>query len=525
MHPSIRWLFGTLAVLGTLTACSLPRPPGAPAEETPAPAVLATPLPSNTIIADAMVVPERSVDLTFKINGTVAEVLVKEGDTVAAGAPLARLDTFDLELEIAQRKANLAQAQAAYDKIAAGATPQEIAAQEALIRNASANLERTRTGTTTAADIANAQAQIRSAQARLDALKTPDSGQVSSAQLAVTQAQNALESTRTNASAAKTNAELALSQAAEALTRAQASYATAKENWNYVQATGQDPTNPELTDPATGKQRKNKLNDVQERQYYEAFVQAEAALRSAEHSVTQAQVSYEQARQEEIVQLQQAEAVLGNAQRQLEVLLSPNANAIIQAQASVDQARANLQKLRQGGLASDVAAAQANVDQAQAQLEKLTASPRVVDLAEAQGKIEAAKVALQQAERNRDQATLRAPFAGTIAERNLEVGQQMNATAGATSEVPFVLADFQQWRIETDNLSERDVVRFDVGAPATITFDALPDLSLAGTVQAIQPFGIDRFGDMTYTVTVVPSAWDARLRWNMSAATIIEASR
>jgi HlyD family secretion protein len=510
-------LAGALALLGSLAACALPAPGGA--AQAPAPTPVA-PAPDR-IVADAIVIPARGVEVAFESDGTVAEVLVQEGDVVAAGAPLARLDTSDLELRVAEQRAGLAQAEAAYRRLIAGATEAEVAAQQAALRNAQAQLERARSGNVTEADIASAQAQLRSATARLEALRNPSPASQSAAQLAVTQAQSSLESTRTNASAAKTNAELAMRQAGDSLTRAQASYATAKENWDFVRETGQDPTNPE-TRLADGKEVKNRLNDVQERQYYEAFVQAEASLRSAEKEQEQARVSYDAARQDEAIQVRQAEEALANAARQLEALTAPTASDLAQAQAEVDQARASLRKLQQGGTAPDVAAAQAAVDQAQANLEQLTAPPRDVDLAEARARVDAAQVALQQAERGLSQATLAAPFAGVVAERNLEVGQRVSASLGASGAAAFVLADTGAWKVETDNLGERDVVRLADGAPARITFAALPDLTITGRVTSVQPRGVDRYGDITYTVTVTPDTWDERLRWNMSASVSIE---
>ena len=94
--------------------------------------------------------------------------------------------------------------------------------------------------------------------------------------------------------------------------------------------------------------------------------------------------------------------------------------------------------------------------------------------------------------------------------------------AGATA--ALVLADVGTWKIETDNLNERDVVRLQLGQPAQISFDALPAVRLSGTVTAIQPRGVDRYGDMIYTVTVLPTTGDERLRWNMSASVTIEAA-
>src|SRR3954451_6403347 len=55
----------------------------------------------DQIMVEAKVVPFSSVELHFPANGTVAEIFVKEGEQVAKGAPLARLDTRDLELRVA----------------------------------------------------------------------------------------------------------------------------------------------------------------------------------------------------------------------------------------------------------------------------------------------------------------------------------------------------------------------------------------------------------------------------------------
>ena len=512
-------IFTNLAIaLSVLSACALPTPPGA-AAPTAAAINEATPAPTNQIIADAVVVPQRYVDLSFEVTGRVAEVLVKEGDTVAAGAPLARLDTRDLELQIAQSKASIAQAQAAYDKIAAGATPEQIAAAQALVNNAEANLQRTRQGNTTAADIAAAQAQLRQAQAALAIIRNPSAGDVSAAKARVDQATVALQATRDSSSQAKTSAELAFQQAVDGLTQAQAAYAKAKGDNEYAQSTGNNPAQPEVTD-AKGNKTDNKLSDSQRAQYATALVQAEAQLRSAEGSVTSTQVAFDQTRKSEVSAIATAESQLAAAQAQFAAVQNPDKNRIAQLQASVDQARANVQKMQQGGSQADLAAAQAVVSQQQANLAGLTTPPRSVDLAEAKSRIDAAQVALQQAERNLEKATLHAPFAGTIAERNLEVGQPGgNATSASTA--PFVLADNGTWLIETSNLGERDVVRVKRGSSAELSFDALPGVKLAGNVTAIRPRGVDSFGNKTYTVTITPNTPDERLRWNMTSSVAI----
>jgi HlyD family secretion protein len=159
------------------------------------------------------------------------------------------------------------------------------------------------------------------------------------------------------------------------------------------------------------------------------------------------------------------------------------------------------------------------VREAQANLEQLAAPARDVDLAAALARVELAEVALRQAERDMEKATLRAPFAGTVGEVNLNLGESASPN-GARAAV--VLADTSAWRIETTDLSERDVVRIAIGDPVTLTFEAIPDLSLPGTVTSIKPLGTDSFGDITYTVVVTPDEWDDRLRWQMSAIVTVE---
>ena len=56
-----------------------------------------------------------------------------------------------------------------------------------------------------------------------------------------------------------------------------------------------------------------------------------------------------------------------------------------------------------------------------------------------------------------------------------------------------------------------------MGAPASLTFDALPGVQLSGVVARIKPIGAQKQGDMTYTVVVRPDRHEDRLLWNMTA--------
>src|SRR5262245_353818 len=192
-----RWIAGgiVLIVLAIIAAVLIStRRSGAAAS-----AVATAPVTRGTIVASVAgtgsVAAVQSLDLAFQTNGTVTEVLVKEGDQVQQGQPLARLDDRELQLKLADAQASLQSAQARQAQVKQGrSTPEDIAASKAGLANAEANLQKARTGNTTAADIAGAEAQLRSAQAQLDALKNPSPANLSAAELKLKQAQNDLVS-------------------------------------------------------------------------------------------------------------------------------------------------------------------------------------------------------------------------------------------------------------------------------------------------------------------------------------------
>ncbi|HMP41330.1 MAG TPA: HlyD family efflux transporter periplasmic adaptor subunit [Roseiflexaceae bacterium] len=461
----------------------------------------------------------RTVELPFQQAGTVTEVLVQVGDMVATDQVLARMDTAALELQLQQAEANLRSAQAQLATLQSGsASAEDLAAAQAQFASAQAQLEQTRSGTTTAADLRSAQATLEAAQARLDALTNPDQADLATAQRSVTQAQTSLQQTRDSASQAKTNAEIAMQNAVNALTQAQSRYASAKGNWEFVQETGQDPSNPETTN-AAGQRVKNMLNDAQRQQYYDTFVQAEAALRSAENGVNQAAVAFDAARQNEVSQIQQAELALANAEANLTTLLNPSQNDRVQAQTAVTQAQAGLDKLRQGGTAAAIAAAEASVVQAQANLSKLTTPAGETELAAAEASVMQARVNLDTAQRNLAAATLTAPFDGVVAAVAITPAGRVAAGAAAVT-----MVDRSTLHVDV-SLSESDVAGVQVGQPVELSFDALPDLMVRGTVATVSPIATIAQNVVTYPVRVAFEPGTAAIKVGMSATADIEIER
>ncbi|MFL5807013.1 MAG: HlyD family secretion protein [Roseiflexaceae bacterium] len=482
----------------------------APQTAQAAPAVEA----SNQTIAEAKVVPIRSAALSLASGGMVAEVLVKEGDQVKAGQVLARLDDADLKLNLEQARVDLKQARADEQALVKGATPEQIAAAKARIAQAQGQYQQA-AGSVTKADIAAARANLAAAKARLAAL---DAGHTDArtAELALQQAQTQLQARRDQLSAAKTDAQLQMEQRVHDLTGAQSAYATAKHNWEYVQESGRDPSLVTIN-PQSGKKSHLKLDDKQKQQYHDAYVQAEAAMHSAEAAVRQAQVDYDAARQAEASGIQAAEQDVAGTQDQLDELRAGgDSQQLATARAQVAGAQAELNRLTGASRSGDLEAAQAGVAITEAELARITADPDAGELARAEAAIARAELAIKQAQRAIDLATLTAPFAGTIASLDLKVREYIAPGAPVVQ-----LADINGWQIETADLTELNVVSVHEGDAVTVTFDAIPELKLPGTVSRIKGFGENRQGDITYKVVVAPDQQDARLRWNMTATVSI----
>jgi HlyD family secretion protein len=463
-----------------------------------------------SVSATGTVEARATAELRFAVDGTITEVLVRPGDRVTRGQPLARLDPTDLQIALDRARAQLAQAQADEQQVLERATPQEIAQAKAQLAQAQAQYRQV-AGSVSKADIDAARARLEAAKAQLAALEAGNTDLRDAANdLARAEAQFA--SQRDQLSLNKTNAQFALDQAVNDLTRAQAAYATAKQNWEFVNETGRDPNQPEVRAP-NGQKVPNKLSATQRQQYYDTFVQAEAALRTAESNVQKAQVNFDQARQAEVVGVEAAQRDLQAARdRVSRQQAGGNAGQIAQARAAVQEAQAALNKLTGGSRAGDLDAAQAGVAAAQAALEKLTGDPSASALARAQAGVAVAQSAVKQAERDLARATLTAPFDGTIARVELNIGEKPGQNAFIT------IADLSSFHVDVP-VDELDVAQLKVGQPVKIALDALPDRELTGQVTNIEPLATksDK-GTNTYTVQVTIDSSDAAVRPGMTAS-------
>ena len=109
-------------------------------------------------------------DVGFKISGRVLERAVSEGDHIAAGQMVARMEDTDIRQEVAMRQAEVLAAQAYLAELEAGSRPEVIAQAEAAGQRAAARLKELQTGSRPQ-EIASAEAAVASATADLERIR------------------------------------------------------------------------------------------------------------------------------------------------------------------------------------------------------------------------------------------------------------------------------------------------------------------------------------------------------------------
>lgn len=226
---------------------------------------------------------------------------------------------------------------------------------------------------------------------------------------------------------------------------------------------------------------------------------AEAVLSEAEANFKIAQDTYDRIE------------MYGTLEEQTRAQLAAARQSRDAAQARVDQLRAGAGDELKAADAR-VALALAQRDAAQATLDKARAGATSEEIAAAEALVEIARAAAERAQVMLDRATLRAPFAGTIARVFVRAGEMVGP-----GQPIAMLGDLSRWQIETDDLSEEDVARVAVGRAVAITFDALPDVTLPGRVTRIAPMATPGQGGTNYTVAIDVEEADAGLRWGMTA--------
>ncbi|MBG0786367.1 MAG: HlyD family efflux transporter periplasmic adaptor subunit [Anaerolineaceae bacterium] len=298
--------------------------------------------------------------------------------------------------------------------------------------------------------------------ARLKDTETYDA-QILAAGLAVLQAQQALDDLNEKA-------DLIHAQAEVDLVLAQQTLVAAEKAWDAVDT---DDFREDLDDAKVEmNEAENDLTDAQDDlKEYEDLDEDNLLRKNLEDAVDDAQQDYDEARwaYEEL----QNQYDLAQAQ-------------LTAAQMALDDAQKTFDDTADGPDPDALALAQDNLDQAQRQKDAADASLDYVELT--------------------------APFAGKIVRMDLVEGAMT-----APGQLAAVLIDNSEWYVETNDLTEDEVVQVQIGQPVTVTFDALSGESFDGEVESISQYALEQYGDITYTVRIKLLDENEQLRWGMTA--------
>lgn len=163
-------------------------------------------------------------------------------------------------------------------------------------------------------------------------------------------------------------------------------------------------------------------------------------------------------------------------------------------------------------LIKDQFVSQQDLDNAQVNLDAARAAQDSL-----QAQVNQMEVALAQSERNLTYSYLRAPFAGYVAERNLDTGAYVSSATASTSTMSrgiMSLHDINTVRVLIE-VVERDIPLVQVGQKAELRAEAYPDHVFEGTVTRI----VQALNRATRTMTVevdLPNG-DRRLKGGMFA--------
>ena len=488
---------------------------------------------TQTVAVSGSINASAQIRLNFKQSGRLAEVLVSVGDQVAKDQALARLDLTDLQIALTTAQAGVASAGAKYDQTAAGSSAEDIAI-------AQRSLDKVKTGYASAknayqSNATGTQFDTRGVFDRLPAVRdqittvlgnlTPIAQPVATMQPPTTEAPSLTP--EPTLGTAKTDARAAIA----AMNQAQAARDSAEAiaNDSLTAAFG------EWNGAYTGVRASIAAFDAAVSANADG-TQAATFYQASQSTYTTAASKFTNAIDSVAAQLTTAQTNLQTAMNSLQTGGSRNENNLDKARVNLGTAQASFVSLQQllSGVKSKVAAAGTALAtitdtiggtylSSQASFQKTAAGPKSYELQGALAAVQSAQAALQTAQNNLDNATLKAPGAGTIASIGGQVGEFV---AGGGTNNPFmVIANIQTMQLH-GTVGEADVAKLRLGQVANVTIDAVGNVSqMTGKVSSIDPVATIQQGVPVYGVDTVIDIPAAGVRPGMTgtAAVIIAA--
>jgi membrane fusion protein (multidrug efflux system) len=212
-----------------------------------------------------------------------------------------------------------------------------------------------------------------------------------------------------------------------------------------------------------------------------ALAQAQAALSQTSSDLAEANAKVSQATSK--VAQAQAQSIQAKAQLRLaEVTLKRDQSLASGEDRAVTPAELDAAQAGAAATQAMVQAAAANEDAARAEVAAAEAGKQAVGerTKAAQASVQLAEAAVKDAARRLSYVTLKAPTAGRIGNKNVEVGNWVQ-----TGQTLMVLVEPEIWL--EGNFKETQLAQIRAGQPAEITIDAIPGHTFMGKVESFAP--------------------------------------
>lgn len=440
------------------------------------------------------VVPIKEIDLTFPMTGKVSKLHVNEGDSVKPGDELAQLETSKILADINSANAAVQEAQAALNKLLAGATAEDLQIYETGVSNAETNLEKQKFSSSTA---------IAEAEINVETRKTALAQAIKDNEVSLTQAyEDAIDtindsSTRADGAIGIINyiKDIYFSTGYNTANQVSNKYVSIKEDYAELEGIiSEIDENDYATIDSAIIETQELLKELAE---VLSFV-SDSLIGEARINVSVTDEGYVEAERDSIslaiTNMTSAKQTISSATQDTDNF--DIMGGVDAAQAALDQAEATLESVKAEWDAR-ISQAQGEVQLARDQLVQARAPAREEDIALYKAQVNQAVAYSDLIQQNLADTKLLAPLDGVVTKIYTDVGEL--ATVGVPA---LSMITVEKYKIEV-YISELDIAQVEIGDEVEITFDAFgTDDMFMGRVMNIDPFETVDDGDIFYEITI-----------------------
>ena len=181
--------------------------------------------------------------------------------------------------------------------------------------------------------------------------------------------------------------------------------------------------------------------------------------------------------------------------------------AVFAAQAQLDNANLQYERIKDGYSPADIAVLEAELANARREYERVKDAPPIEDITVLEANIAASQATL-------DQTLIEAPFNGTITGVKIQPGDHISPGTLA-----FRIDDLSRLFVDL-NVSEVDINKVQPGQPVVLNFDAILAKEYHGTVVEVATVGTESQGITSFKVTVELTDADKDIRPAMTSAVV-----